>query len=539
MHFMTIRSILFGLSLLLLGGCQKHSCTQTTHSIHSESYLNISFHTELQSLDPRKGIDYPTVFVMKMLFEGLTRIGHDGVVLPGLAQSWDISEDHRTYTFHLRPSCWSNGDKLTAYDLEYSWKKMLDPNDPSLGIPSFFPVKNAQAISRGEKPLASAGFRALDADTLQVELEYPTPYFLDLVSTPPYFPVNSKVDQEDKEWMKKTGNGFVCNGPFRLEKFHHNNEIIVVKNPSYWASQEVRLPGIRIAIIKDISTQMNLFEKGELQWLGNPLSKFPLDAIRHMKQTKQLKYMPTLSVYWYFVNTESFPFHNKKMRQAFAYAINRQMLSETILEGSDPPALAVLPYSLSTQEKPFFADNNLALAKERFQEALNEMGISKSELPPITLNYVSTDPEYVRIAEATQQQWKDVFDIDVHLEHQEWRGHYSTLQSGNFQLGGMGWQTWFRDPMYILQTFRQKDLGINMSRWENAEYQELLAKAEVAIDPVQRRDYYNKAEAILMEEMPVIPVYFMTSKYAQSPHLKNVYLSDLYDADFRWAYLEE
>jgi len=536
---MTFRFIFVGLALLFLGGCQKKTTSHRKDIPEHQRYLNISFHTDLQSLDPRKGIDFPTFFVMKMLFEGLTHVGSDGNIRPGIAKSWDVSEDQKTYTFHLRPSAWSNGDKVTAYDFEYSWKKMLDPKDPSLGIQSFFPVKNAHAISLGQKPLESAGFKAIDAYTIEVELEYPTPYFLELVSTPPYFAISQGVDQLGHEWMKETGDGFVCNGPFKLEKLHYTDEILVIKNPSYWEADQVKLPGIRIAIIKDMTTQMNLFEKGELHWLGNPLSKFHLDATKHMKHTNQLKYMPTLSVYWYFVNTEAFPFQNKKMRQAFAYAVNRKLLSETILEGADPPATAVLPYSLATQEDPFFQDNNLALAQQLFQEALDEMEISREDLPSITLNYVSTDPEYVRVAEATQQQWNTAFGIDVHLEHQDWRGHYSKLQSGSFQLGGMGWQTWIRDSIYILQTFQKKDLGINMSRWENAQFQELLAKAEVEADLARRKQLYNEAEAILMEEMPVIPIYFMTSKYAQSNKLKNVFLSDLYEADFRWAYLEE
>lgn len=527
--------LLFILALWFVIGCQK----QAKPPAIGTQYLNISFHSEIQSLDPRKGIDYPTCFLLKMLFEGLTHIGLTGAVEPGLANHWTLSEDQKTYTFFLRSSCWSNGDPLTAYDFEYSWKRVLNPADPSLGAPSLFPIKNAQAIFLNQKPLDSLGVKILDATTIQVELEYPTPYFLELLGTPPFFPINHKVDLTDKDWLQKTGSHFICNGPFTLEHYRHIDEIVVVKNPSYWDADSVKLPGIRIAIVKDMNTQLQLFEKNELHWLGNPISKFPIDALEHMKKTEQLKRNNTLGVYWYFINVESFPFQNKKMRQAFAYAIERKQICNTLLDRTSLPAMSVLAHSLATQKRPFFDQTDPELAKMLFEEALEEMGITRDDLPVITLNFSVSDPEYVRVAEATQEQWQQTFGIPIHLEQLDWRSHYSKLQNGNFQIGGMGWNSWTRDPMYMLQTFLKKDLGVNMSRWENGEYQRLLMQAQQEGNLTKRRRYYNQAEAVLMDEMPVIPVYFITSKYAQSPHLKNVYLSDLYEVDFRWAYLEE
>lgn len=525
------------LLLLAVFGCQKGNESRSADK--NSEFLRVSFQSEVRSLDPRVGIDYPSAFAVKMLFEGLMRMGPSGANELAMAQSYTISEDHKTYTFKLRDAKWSNGDPVTAQDFAYAWLRVINPNEgDSLGVQNFYPIKNTRAVIRGEKSLDEVGIHVIDDGTLQVELEHPTPYFLDVLTTSSLFPVNARVDQETPEWANKNGDDFVCNGPFKLDYHKIDNEIVVVKNPTYWDSKHVKLPGIRIVIIKDVTTQMNLFEKNQLEWLGKPLSKLPLDAIDHLKNEGKIQFFETLGLYWFFVNVEAFPFHNKKMRKAFSYAIDRKSLTKFITQGREIPALSVLPHSLATQEEPFFNDNNLTLANQLFDEALEEMGLTRETLPAITVNY-SDAAIHQRVAEALQQQWSDAFGLKIHLEKQDWKVHYGKLQKGNYQLGGMAWQSWLRDPIYIMQTFREKADGVNMSHWENKEYQNLLTAAEQEIDPVMRRNYFNQAEALLMEEMPVIPVYFTTIAYAKSNRLENVYISELYEVDFRWSYFKE
>lgn len=533
---MKLLKLLFILTLLLTGSCQQ---SEHKNSSEQSEYLRISFQSEVRSLDPREGIDYPSAFAVKMLFEGLMRIGPDGKAEHAIANSHEVSDDQKTYIFHLRPTAWSNGDKLTAYDFAYAWKQIVDPNyGTSLGVQNFYPIKNVQDIVRGIKTLDSFGVRVLDDYTLEVQLEHPTPYFLEVVATSAFFPVNPKVDKENPNWANKEGKHFVCNGPYTLEKHRIEDEIIVSKNPSYWDAEKVTMPGIRIAIIKDSTTQLSMFEKNQLAWLGKPLSKMPLDAIDHMKQTGKVQFFETLGLYWYFINTEAFPFNNKKIRQAFAYAINRKAITDYITQGQETPAMGVLPHTLATQKEPFFADNSREKALELFSEALNELGIQKTDLPQITINYASASI-HMRVAEALQEQWNEVFGLNIKLENQDWKAHYGKLQKGNFQIGGMAWQSWLRDPIYIMQTFRGKSASINMSRWENKEYQDLLDLAQQEVDPIRRKSYFHQAEALLMEEMPVIPVYFTTIAYAKRKDLKNVYISDLYEVDFRWSYFDK
>ncbi|MBS0629947.1 MAG: peptide ABC transporter substrate-binding protein [Verrucomicrobia bacterium] len=497
----------------------------------------MSIQSEICSLDPSVAIDVPSIFPQRMLFEGLVIADLSGNIRPAIAERYEISDDLKTFTFYLRPSVWSNGDPVTAYDFEYAWKKIINPQTTTLGAHNFYYIKNAKQASQGEVSIDEVGIKVLDTYTLKVELEHPTPYFLEIVAIPSFFPINSKIDKVNPKWSNLQGDQFVCNGPFVLEKHRIDNEILVRKNPNYWDAENVKLPGISIAIIKDSSTQLSMFEKGELDWLGQPLAKIPLDAIETLKKENKVTFINTLGLYWYYFNTESFPFQNKKMRQAFAYAINRDVIVKHVLQCNESPAFALLSSRLTGQKSPYFEDNNRKLAIRLFNEALAEMEILKDQLPEITINY-SAAPINQRLAEALQQQWNQVFGIDIVLEQQEWKVHFERLRVGNFQVGGCGWQSWLRDPIYTMQAFRYKTDGINISHWENPNYQQLLDLAEQEIDLNRRKELFKKAEAILMDDMPVIPIYFMTIAYGKNPKLKDVLITDLYEIDFRWAYFE-
>ena len=516
-------------------GCDHH---RIKGEDNQKRYLQVSFANDIRSLNPSTGIDFPAAFVARMLFEGLMIIGSDGKVKPAIAESYDISEDLKTFTFYLRSAKWSNGDPVTAYDFEYSWKKILDPKTAADGVSNFYIIQNGRAAALGKVPLDHVGIKALDEKTLVIHLEHPTPYFLEVVASPSFLPVNTKIDRENPNWSSSVGEFFVCNGPYVLEKYRLEDEIIVKKNPTYWDTNNVKMPGIHIAIIKDQMTQLDLFTKKKLDWIGRPISKIPLDSIAQLKMKEKIQFTKTLGLYWYFINTEAFPFNHKKMRKAFAYAINRDLITRYILQGDEQPALSILPYYLSNQKNPFFQDNQKKLALQLFNEALSELGITRQDLPNITINYTSS-PAHLRVATALQKQWSQIFEIPIKLENQEWRAHYGKLQGGNYQIGGMYWQSWLRDPSYILETFRYKSNGENMSQWENNKFQELLAASEEEIDPAQRQQLFNQAEEILLEEMPVIPVYFSTIAYGKNKKLHDVFISDLYEIDFRWSYFEE
>lgn len=533
-----LKIILFLISLLSLTQCQRTDKAQEKAPLKDTRFLKLSFASELRSLDPRIGIDNPSCFVLRMLFEGLMHIGTDGKLSPGAAQSYEISEDQKTYTFHLRPTKWSNGEDVTAYDFEYTWKKIIDPNSITEGAHNFYIIKNAREVVQNKASINDLGIHAVDARTLVVELENPTPYFLEALATSSFFPVNSNLDKRDPSWTTKQGSEFVCNGPFLLESQKLENEITVLKNPAYWNSKQVQLPGIKIAIVKDAMTQLQMFEKNDIDWIGKPISNLPLDAIASMKKKNQILSFPAFTVYWFFLNTQKAPFTNKKMRKAFAYAINRKVIEEHILQEGGLSAMGVLPHNLNAKGSPFFADHCVDLARKLFNEALEELHMSKESLSEITISTANVEIN-TRIAQVLQQQWQEAFGIHVKIVGNDWKVHFDKVKTGDFTIGGMKWQSRLRDPIYIMQTFRYADDSINMSRWENPRYQALLDASEKELSKEKRSDIFYEAEALLMDEMPVIPIYFYRLVYAKKNTLKNVYLSEVEDIDFRWAYFSD
>ncbi len=520
---------------LLLWGC---SGSSNGSNKNSKNLLPISFSTEIRSLDPSIGIDGQSQVTIKMLFEGLMTFDLKGNLIPALAKSYFVSTDHKTYTFILRDCNWSNGEPITAHDFEYSWKKVIRGNGAGSAVHNYYPIKNVRSIVKGEKSVDEAGVKALDAKTLVVELEYPTPYFIEALATTSFFPVNARIDKAHPEWVTQVGDNFVCSGPFTLAKHKHNDELVLLKNSKYWDTEHVKLSGIKIAIIKEANTQLIMYEKGELAWLGKPFSILSPDAIPSLKSHHEFNFVPSMGVHWYFINTEVFPFNNKKMRKAFSYAIDRKKITDHVIQTGEEPACGVLHKTLNVSNKPYFEDNNLAEAQKLFAEALQELGITKEQLPPIVLSY-HTHEYHQRTAQVIQEQWEKAFGIPIRLENEEWKVHYQKLLSGNYQIGGMSWQSLLRDPIYIMQTFRDRFGGINMSRWENLEYQRLLDAAEQETDKEKRRALFYAAEKLLMEEMPVIPIYFTATSYAKKKRLKDVFISGVHQIDFRWASYEE
>ncbi|MBI2742655.1 MAG: peptide ABC transporter substrate-binding protein [Chlamydiales bacterium] len=531
-------TILLFTPLLLLAACGSKEKHPPVSKMEQAKLLPISFGTEIRSLDPRIGIDDKSQLVIKMLFEGLMTFDLQGKLVPSLAKSYKISGNMKTYTFTLRDCNWSNGEPITAYDFEYSWKRAITDTSKSLSIQNFYPIKNVRGFLKKEKSAEELGIRAVDAKTFVVELEHPTAYFLEAVATSSFFPINASLDQKNPDWINEVGPSFISSGPFTLEKHKQNDELVLIKNPAYWDQKNVNLPGIRIAIVKDPTTELSMFEKGQLAWVGKPLSRLPLDAIPSLKTRKELTSVPSMGVYWYFINTEAFPFTNKKIRKAFAYAINRKEITDHILQTGEEPALGVLPKNLGIHPSEHFSDNNLEEARTLLAEGLKELGITKEELGPIVLSYNSSE-YHQQTALVVQEQWQKALGIEIKLQQEEWKVHYQNLVSGNYQLGGMGWNSWLRDPIYIMQTFRIRGDGINMSRWESPTYQRLLDEAEVEPDAQKRLHIFFQAEKLLMDEMPVIPIYFTSICYSKKSQLKNVYVSELNQLDFKWASLEE
>jgi oligopeptide transport system substrate-binding protein len=481
------------------------------------------------SLDPRIGGDFDSVIVLATLFEGLTRIGKEGKPTLAMAESVEVSADLRHYTFKIRAAHWSNGDPVVAFDFEYAWKKILSPDFSTHFAYLFYPIKGAKAAKQGVFPLGDVGIRAVDEETLCVELEHPTPYFLELTANTLYSPVHHQVDQLRPYWALQDDPGYVCNGPFQLKKQQFSSGYELIKNPYYWDASKVDFDQILIRKTTEPLAH-EMFKKDEVDWLGGASCQVEADSLQHFRE--KLEIQPALKVSWYAFNVQRFPFNHPKIRQALALALDRDEILHDFPYG-ELPAKTILPLE-HTQCADIGIKADATRARALFQEGLQELGLSAAQFPTFSLAFTKGHMKEKR-ARLAQQQWEEVLGIHCKLETYEWSALFKKIATGDYQIGLMFWTSWVDDPIYTLNAFRYSGESINFSHWENKEYQRLLDAAEQEIDLQKRRSWLKAAEELLMEAMPVIPLFYEPSRSLKKDHLQFEYYAKTEQFDFKWA----
>lgn len=513
--------------LVAVSACkQQESDSPKKDGQAEQKTVRLYLQSEPYSLDPRVAGNRFSQVALRELFEGLMRIDNQGRPAAAVAKSYEVSADKCTYRFHLRPTCWSNGMPVTAYDFEHSWKSNLYPDAPTAYSYAFYCIKNARAAHVGEVKIDEVGIKAEDENTLVVTLEHPAPYFIELTSNPLYSPVCKAVVEKNSNWNNEVGPAFICNGPFVLDDWKHRSELILTKNAKYWDAVSVSVHRLTFAIIEDPLTALNMFETGELDWVGDPFGQLPLEAIPRLKERKKLEQRPIGSVSWLELNVNHPLLGSSKIRRAFAMAVNRQDLVEHLLQGGERPAYTLLPETLTFMDKPFFNDNDVAQARVLFGEALTELNLAKESLPEIMLCH-SSDPRDKSIAEAVQQQWQMAFGVKVVLSPADWNAHLKRVAGGEFDVAGLTWYTFYHDPIYNLEFLKYASASFNGTHWEHPHYIELLNRSDVAVDEALRDEILSQAEQFLMTEMPVIPICHNTSKFCKNPKIYGESLSPI------------
>ncbi|MGO0061188.1 peptide ABC transporter substrate-binding protein [Brevibacillus fluminis] len=509
------------------------STPTTTGTSQEPQILKTNLLSEPPSVDPALAEDVTSMAMVRAAFDGLTRKDKNGKLMNSVAERVDASKDMMTYTFKLRDTRWSNGDPVTAQDFEFAWKRALDPKTASPRANQLYFIKNGEKANRGEVGMDQVGVKAQDDKTLVVTLEKPTPYFLELTSDFIYYPVNQKVVSSNPKWAMEAAT-LIGNGPFKLETWNHKSNLVFVKNDQYWDKNSVTLEKLDFSIINDENTALSMFENGEFNWLGSPLSFLPVDAIPELKSAGKLTTQPVAATYWYEFNTEKPPFSNASIRKAFAYAINRQEIVDHITQTNEVPAFGLVPGSMTLKPDGYFTDNQEQTAKNMLEKGMKELGIK--ELPPITLSF-NTAETHKKIAEAIQAQWKSVLGVEVKLENKEFKVFLEDLHQGNFQIGRLGSSASINDPIEFLKIFKDKNES-NMSRWENPRYKELLNRSDLEQDPEKRREILKEAESLLMDEMPIAPIYYYSMSWVKNDHVKGPIVDNLAKVDFKWVSIE-
>lgn len=483
-----------------------------------EKILRSNNSSEPGSLDPALAQGTHESWILENVFEGLMTFDENGELVEGMAESYELSEDELTYTFTLRDGItWSNGDPVTAEDFEFTWKRALDPELGANYANILYYIEGGEAYNTGEGSRDDVAVKAVDEKTLEVTLERPTAYFLELTAFYTYFPVNKKVVEENPDWAKKPET-HVSNGPFKLVTWDHNAKIILEKSESYYNADKIKLDGIDLDIIEDQNTAWQKYEGGEYDILVD----IPTSVVAELQaqNDERLEIGAQVGTYYYNINPEHKPFNNVKVRKALNLALDRETIVKDITQGGQIAAEGVVPYGLEDENGKEFRDGvgnlieyNPEEAKTLLEEGLKEEGMTVEEFN--SKNFVllyNTSESHKKIAQAAQEMWRSELGIEIDLENVEFQVKLDREQAGDYDISRAGWIGDFMDPMTMLELWWSQS-SFNDVKYNNPEYDALLDEAKSTVDQSVRMEAMRKAEKMLVEDMPVIPVYFYTQPY--------------------------
>jgi len=597
--------------------------------------------TEIQSMDPHTVTGIPEGRVMRAIYEGLT-VKHPQTLeaLPGMAESWEVSDDGLHYRFHMRAGAtWSDGEVIDAHDFEYSWRRLVSPETAAeyayqlwcvegaeaftllpddrqyraldgtwwqeiapgryrVGHSSFLSDVIGQAAALGWELMSAEGisffsdqgahFRILernpepapnsgepgaltyehwvceievdsndiesldlisadefrdhawrdhvgvkaspDGTVLDVTLRQPTPYFLDLCAFYPFFPVSRTAIERAQErwpsswrieWLKPEH--LVSNGPYRVAFRRVNDRIRLEKSPSYWDADRIAFDTIDLLAVDHLGTSLNLYLTGEVDWIDRPIA----GVIPRLLPREDFNPAPYLGSYFYRVNVNEPPFDDVRVRRALALTIDRRAVCERITKSGERPSYSIVPRSLagytggemrrSTSEATY--EENFAKDLEEAKRLLTEAGYGEGggEFPTFEILY-NTDQTHKDIAEVLADSWSKQLGINAKTLNQEWKVYLDSQRSLDFQISRSAWIGDYLDANSFLDMWMTGNEN-NRTGWGNARYDELIRAAASEPDVAARQRLFDEAETILMEELPVLPIYDYTSRNLANPRL--------------------
>jgi oligopeptide transport system substrate-binding protein len=517
------------------------SCSSKTDE--KKSIMKTAFAIDPPTIDPRKNTDVFSSFLQKMLFEGLTRLEEEGKVAMGLAEKIDVSQDGLTYRFHLRDAHWTDGHPITAHDFEYTWKQVLDS---SFGAPCaflFYPIRNAPEVLKQEVSSDQLGIKAIDAKTFEVTLSHPTPYFLSLISFCPFFPIPKHIDEINPQWDRADhfSKAFVSNGPYRFVEWNRNNSILVEKNPAYWNRNNVSLEGIKILIIPDEKTVLRMFERGELDLVNSITTPLSTNELIHLKKEKKLDILPLSATSFFSFNLSHPLLNHLLVRKALSLAIDRRAIVQNITQMDEEPASRYIPSTLARNKQlSLMEPYNPALAKELLTQGIAELkqqGVQVDSLLE-TLVFSYENKELPRLlAQTLQQQWKDVLGLNIALQEHDFKTHIGNLERRQYTMGLYAWWVHYLDPSSILDRFKLTASLKNYPGFNHPTYVSLLNEAQETNDPDKRLRIMETAESIIVDAMPLSPLFHLNQVLLKSDRFAHVTASPLGDVLFPKAIL--
>ena len=476
--------------------------------------------SEPEALNPHNARTDSAFNIVRDLFEGLTSHDPDGKVVPGVAESWQVSDDGQVYTFTLRQDArWSNGDPLTAADFVYSFRRLADPATGAYYAASLSPVVNAGAIIAGSLPPEELGVEATGPHTLVMRLRSPTPYILDLCTHPSMSPVHRPSIEKHGDAYGRPEN-LVSNGAFVVSEWVVGSYVAAERNTEYWGNSANAIDKVIFYNTVDTSAELQRYRADELDFTGS----IPLPQFNWIKQNlgKELHISPYLTTYYYGLNLTRPPFAgNAKLRQALAMAVDRELLTERITGTGELPAYGWVPPGTNYYTPQSFSWANLA-PQERIAEAQRlyaEAGYSRERPLRVELRYNTADL-HRRVAVAVGEMWKEHLGVELTLVNEEFRVMIQNIREKQVtEIFRSSWVGDYNDAFTFSQ-FLHTDFGLNLVGYANPKYDALLEQAAAETDLRRRRALLEEAERLMLADTPLIPLYFHVSRHLVKPHVR-------------------
>ncbi len=521
--------ILLLLASLGLTGCGAKKSTAVLKA--EEGVLVINNIAEPSSLDPQTVTGLSESHIMYALFEGL--VNYDPVDLhpvPGVAESWTSSADAMTWTFKLRPDArWSNGDPVTAQDFLFSWERMLMPSFGAEYASMLHVVKGAKDFNtKKTKSFHDVGFRAPDPHTLEIRLENPVPYFLQLLCHNSWLPVHpptilkfGTIDQLHTSWTRP--GALVGNGAFTLESWEVARSLVVRKNSTYWNAAKVSLNAVEFRTIADLYAEERAFRGGELHITGT-VPPYKVAKLLEQK-SPALRLDPFMSVAFIWVNNDiknNEPVRralgDARVRQALGMVVDREQIVRKVLRTNDAPAYHFTPPGAGGFQAKARWSQDVALAQKLLADAGYPGG---KGFPKLEYLYNTSEGSQMA-AQAYQEMWRERLGIQVELKNLEWKVYLTAMHKGEYQIGRGAWSGDYNDPNTFLEMFITGN-ELNQCNWSDAEYDRLIGQAAKEANPARRFEYFQQAEARLVSQAPVLPVVFNKNKFLIRPEVQGWY----------------
>ena len=515
-------TICASLSILFLTGCG--DSRSSAEKAAEQGILIVGNNQEPLSLDPHKATAVADGKIIAALLEGLVRpdAKDENIIHPGMAERWEHDEWAREWTFHLREAYWSDGRPVTAHDFVYAYHRLLHPEFGGKYAEMLYPLLNAEKFNRGECAWEEVGVFALDERTLQLRLSGPTPHLLHLLLHFTWCPVPAHAVEahggmlDRRSLWSRVGN-WVGNGAYVLDSHHFNDYLLVTANPGYWRSSEVQNRGIRFLPIVNGYTETRMFMDGKLHISNNVPPELLSKARTREGEFCQDPYYCTI---FYRLNTTRKPLDDVRVRRALSLAIDRESLVDDVVRGAGRSASCFTPPGAGYDSSFAWAPRSVQV--ELARKLLAEAGYPEGRGFP-TLEIMTTSRDVQRImAETIQSMWQKTLGIHVEIRACEWTAYKAAQQNGAYDISSSSWSGDYLDPATFVELWRSGG-GNNCTGWGSPEFDKALEAARTSGDAAARRSHLCRAEQIMLDAQPIIPLYWSERTYLKAASVSGWY----------------